>query len=51
MALFVNYGGNGNTGIEYKAEPNLTNVTSRQLSFGTCPSDEASTLSFFDMLC
>jgi prepilin-type processing-associated H-X9-DG protein len=43
-AGYQNYGGNSPTGPEYKAEPNLTNVTSKRLSLASCPSDKVSAL-------
>lgn len=42
-AIYQNYGGDSATGPEYKAEPNLTNVTSKRLWVATCPSDKIST--------
>ena len=41
-AGYQNFGGNDPAGPEYKAEPNLTNVTSRRLSLASCPSDKVS---------
>jgi prepilin-type N-terminal cleavage/methylation domain-containing protein len=41
-SLYQNFGGARNSGPEYKAEPNLTNVTSKRLGMATCPSDKES---------
>jgi hypothetical protein len=40
--IYQNFGGVRGSGPEYKAEPNLTNVTSKRLSMATCPSDKES---------
>jgi prepilin-type N-terminal cleavage/methylation domain-containing protein/prepilin-type processing-associated H-X9-DG protein len=37
--LYVNWGGDDNTGPRYSGAPNTTNVTSKRFSVMTCPSD------------
>ena len=39
---YQNYGATNPTGPEYKAEPNLSKVTSKRLVSATCPSDKIS---------
>ncbi len=41
-SLYQNFGGIRGSGPEYKAEPNISNVTSKRLSMATCPSDKVS---------
>lgn len=41
-SVYQNFGGSRTSAPEYKAEPNLKNVTSKRLDLATCPSDKIS---------